>query len=98
MFRNIDFSDWGPATTVIVVIVAFCAAAGAVVTVINPETLSFEQYLNDMEKFVLGTGILAGARALHKSAEHLATRGDPSHTADATDWKGANDHPGGEVA
>lgn len=41
------------------------AAAGAVVVIVHPESLSFGEYLNDVTKAGAGAGLLAIGRGLH---------------------------------
>lgn len=92
---NIDFSSWGPVTVLLVVIVAVAAAAGAVTVVVHPETLNFEQLLNDLEKFAIALGLLGVGRGVHAGLrDHGAlSGGNPTVTPDPTDFGGAHDHP-----
>ena len=61
-----DFSKWGPLTVLIVGLVLLCTTSGVVVTIIKPETLSFDQFLNDVSKFVFGLAGLALAHGVFK--------------------------------
>lgn len=88
---KIDLGTWGPATVLIVVVAALAALIGGLVVLINPDTLNFQTYLEDMQRFLIAVAGLALARAVHLGSTAVAQRNDPSFTADLTDRKGAHD-------
>jgi hypothetical protein len=61
----LDLKSWGPVTVLLVAVTVVASIAGAAVVVIHPETLSFQQLLNDLEEFAKALGILAVGRGLH---------------------------------
>lgn len=66
---NVNTKDWGPATTLIVILVVIGALAGAVISIVNPDILSFDQLLNDLTKFVIGLGALGIGRGIMKAGK-----------------------------
>jgi hypothetical protein len=94
---NIDFTSWGPVTVLLVAITAIAACAGAVTVVIHPETLSFEQLLNDLEKFAIALGLLGVGRGIHAGLTNVGTLASPSPGVqpDISDTHGLHDHPEG---
>lgn len=91
ILSRFSFDSWGPATILIVVVTVLAVLAGAVVVIVNPDTLSFQTYLEDLQRFLGAVAGLGLARAVHLGAQHIAQRNDPSFTADLTDRKGAHD-------
>lgn len=69
---KIDLSTWGPATVLIVAIAVIAVAVGGVVTVVNPDTLSFQTYLEDLQRFAVAIAGLGLARAVHLGAQSVA--------------------------
>lgn len=69
-----DFSNWGPVTVVLVALTVIAGVCGAVVVITHPETLTFEQLLNDLEKFALALGLLGVGRGIHAGGKALAKR------------------------
>lgn len=73
---NVDLSHWGPLTVLVVVVATIVVGAGAAVTIVQPSTLSFEQFLGDLTKLGAALGIGAGVgRGIH-----LAGRAPPVRT------------------
>ena len=69
---------WGPMTVLMVLVVTIVVLAGAVVSIVNPDTLSFEEYLDTLVKAAgaiaalgIGRGVLEGMKhnAQAKTAE-----------------------------
>lgn len=60
-----DFRSWGPATVLLVVLAMIVVAVGGVIAIVNPDTLSFAQYLNDLKTFALAVAGLGLARGVH---------------------------------
>jgi hypothetical protein len=65
MRRMIDFSKWGPATVLVVVIAAVVALAGGLVTLVHPESLSFSTYLQTLVAAAGAAGLLGIGRGVH---------------------------------
>jgi hypothetical protein len=61
-------TSWGPATVLVVAVIVIVVAAGAVVTVVNPDTLSFSDYLDTLSKAAIGAGVLGVGRGLLSGA------------------------------
>lgn len=62
---KLDLNKWGPVTIALIILVAFAAIGGIAVVIFHPDTLTFEAYLNDMEKFAAALGFLAIGRGIH---------------------------------
>lgn len=54
----------GIATYVVVGIVAVVALCGGVLVIVHPETLSFQQYSDDLQKLAVGVGLLGVGRGI----------------------------------
>lgn len=52
------------ATILTAVLVGIAALVGGVVTIVHPETLSFDQYLKALGAFAIGTGLLGVGRGV----------------------------------
>jgi hypothetical protein len=72
-----NFSQWGPVTVLMVAIVVVVAVAGAAVAVVNPDALTFAQYLDDMEKFAIALGILGVGRGIHLAGRDVVAARAP---------------------
>lgn len=57
-------TSWGPATVLVVACIVIVVAAGGAVTVVNPDTLSFSDYLDTLVKAAVGAGVLGLGRGL----------------------------------
>ncbi len=62
-------NEWGPMTVLMILLVVIVAGVGGAVVIINPDALSFEDYLEQIKTLALavaglgvGRGILAGAK------------------------------------
>jgi hypothetical protein len=62
MLSKLD--EWGPATACVLIIVAVAGLVGGAVVIIQPATLSFQEYLNEMKVFALAVGGLGIGRGL----------------------------------
>lgn len=63
------FKTVGIVTLVACTIAVIAAVIGGLVVIIGPSgALSFEDYLNDMAKFVAGLGLLGIGRGIHLAA------------------------------
>jgi hypothetical protein len=60
---------WGPATILIVVLVVAVAVIGGVVVVVDPQTLSFPEYLSKLQVFAIGIGLLGLGRGTQAGLE-----------------------------
>jgi hypothetical protein len=84
----------GPIQVVVIAIVAIIAIAGAVVTIVKPSTLSFEQYSTQViPELVAGLGVLGIGKGLHLG---LAGRTEQKVLEHAPDLLTALEH--GQVA
>jgi hypothetical protein len=84
----------GPIQIVVIAIVAIITVAGAIVTVVKPETLSFDQYSTQLiPELVAGLGILGIGKGLHLG---LAGRTEQKLVEHAPDILKAMEH--GQVA
>lgn len=84
-----DLSKWGPMTVALVVIVVIAVGAGGGVVITHPETLTFQQYLDDLKAFALAVAGLGVARGVHlglTAASGQAADGEPDeeHPAAST--------------
>jgi hypothetical protein len=77
-------TSWGPATVLVVAVIVIVVAAGAVVTVVNPDTLSFSDYLDTLSKAAIGAGVLGVGRGLltGASSSAAAAPADPDSVFD----------------
>jgi hypothetical protein len=67
-----NFSQWGPATVLAVLLAGIVTVVGGVVTVAHPETLSFAQYLADLKTTLVGVGVLAVGRGIHLAGQQVS--------------------------
>jgi hypothetical protein len=81
-----DFSKQGPVTIILVLVASIAAIAGAVVTIVHPETLSFNDYLDQLAKFAGALGLLGIGRGIHHAAKESAKRTTPSSIAGQAEW------------
>src|SRR5436190_10945300 len=77
-----DLTKWGPATVMIVAIVLIAAGGGLAVVIINPDTLTFQQYLDDLKAFAFAVAGFAGAKALLESAKQVSGNVDDDGPGD----------------
>jgi hypothetical protein len=56
-----------PLTTFLIAFVGLVAIIGGVVVIVHPETLNFERYLNDLEKFALALGVVGVGKGIASS-------------------------------
>lgn len=66
--------EWGPMTVLMIVVVAVVLGVGGAVVITAPDTLSFEQYLDQLKTFALAIAGLAGARGI-VAASHTVAEG-----------------------
>jgi hypothetical protein len=57
-----DATNW--ATIMVGVVLVIVAGVGGVVTVVEPSTLSFKDYVDALEKVIIGIGILGVGRGV----------------------------------
>lgn len=86
---NLNWDKWGPLTVLIVALVVVLTVAGAVIVVVHPSTLTFDQLLKSEGQFLISLGVLGVGHSILGN-QHA---GDPSFQADLTDTKGVDDHP-----
>jgi hypothetical protein len=91
---KINFNTWGPATVLVVVIAVIAVAIGGVVTIVNPDALSFQSYLEDLQRFAAAVAGLGLARAVHLGAASVATK---SAVGDNTTVAAGSDSVGSEL-
>lgn len=60
-----DLSKWGPATVLVVAISLIFAVGGLVVVIVQPATLNFAQYLEDLKWFLGSVAVLGVGRGIH---------------------------------
>jgi hypothetical protein len=66
--------DTAPAATVMVaIVVVLVAGVGGVITIIEPKTLSFKEYVDALEKLIVGIGILGVGRGLAVAGRRAGT-------------------------
>lgn len=71
-----DFNEWGPVTVLLVILTVLVAIVGGLITIIQPETLSFEELLNDLQKFALALGVLGVGRGIKAAGDQRALKAD----------------------
>lgn len=83
-----DLLDNHPVTTLLIAIVVIAALAGAVVTIVHPDTLPFATYLDRLEEFAKALGLLAIGKGIKLAGDsHLAAQTLGSFQADTDDTK-----------
>lgn len=65
-------NQWGPMTVLLVLVVAVVVLVGGVVAVVNPDSLSFDQYLDSLTKAAVGIGVLGVGRGILGAGEKNA--------------------------
>jgi hypothetical protein len=68
----LDLRNWGPVTVLVTIAAMIVLVVGGIVCIVNPDTLTFAQYLDDLKTFVIGLGLTGLARGVHLGAQHLA--------------------------
>jgi hypothetical protein len=76
------------ATIATIALAAIVAVVGGVVTIVHPETLSFDQYVQALEGVVIGTGLLGIGRGVHAASK--AAHVDPVVEPDVEDLEAAS--------
>lgn len=61
--------QWGPMTVLVVIVVVIIVIAGAVVTIVNPDQLTFEEYLKYLVGAAGGAGLLGIGRGIRKQGQ-----------------------------
>jgi hypothetical protein len=92
MFDNFTFKD-NPVTFVLILLVVVAAIGGVVVVILHPETLTFEQLLNDLEKFAIALGLLGIGRGVNSGLKAHGQAQSPSFVGDINDTHGSHDLP-----
>jgi hypothetical protein len=65
-----NFNDRAPWMTIAILVIAIIIVIVGGVAVITGH-LTFETYLNDLEKFSIGVGLVAVGRGIHKSGARI---------------------------
>jgi hypothetical protein len=78
----LDLRSWGPVTALVVIAAVIVLLVGGIVCVVNPDTLTFQQYLDDLKTFLIGLGLTGLARGVHLGAQHLATAATAGEATD----------------
>lgn len=60
----VKLDEWGPVTVLMVLATVILLGGGIVVVVVNPDTYSFPQFLDDLKTFGIGLGALGIGRGL----------------------------------
>lgn len=63
-----DTKSWMLATMCVIAVVI--VAVGGVTTIVNPDTLTFEQYLDTLWKLAIAVAGFGGARAVKEGLQH----------------------------
>lgn len=86
--------EWGPITVLILIAATIVLGGGIVVVIVNPETLTFQQYLDSVSKLVIGGGALGVGRGIMAGltnlgiAVHLPAADPSARVADHLDDEG----------
>ena len=64
--------EWGPMTVLMILVVTVAMGVGGAVVIVNPETLAFSEYLDNLKTFALAIAGLAGARGILGAGKHIA--------------------------
>lgn len=59
-----DLDKTNAATVMVGIVLVIVAGIGGVITIVQPSTLSFKDYVDALEKLVVGIGILGVGRGL----------------------------------
>lgn len=78
---KLDLSKWGPATVLVVACVLIAVAAGGVITIVHPDTLAFDQYLDALKTFAVAAGILGVGRGIHLAGASAQPDPQPAQLA-----------------
>jgi hypothetical protein len=73
---NLDTSN--AATFMVGIVLAIVAGIGGVITIVEPSTLSFKDYVDALEKLIVGVGILGVGRGLAAAGRASAAPGRSS--------------------
>lgn len=71
MFPNINIKEWGPLTVLIIALTVIITIVGGVVVIVHPETLSFDQLINVLSKFVIGAGALSVGNGIQHHGDSI---------------------------
>lgn len=71
IFDKLD--EWGPVTVLIVLVAVIAVVAGGVVVVVHPETLAFDEYLDDLKSLAVALAGLGVGRGILGAGQHVAT-------------------------
>lgn len=64
--------EWGPMTVLMITVAVIAMGVGGAVVIVNPDTLTFQQYLDDLKTFAIAAAGLAGARGILGAGKHIA--------------------------
>jgi hypothetical protein len=67
---GLDKLPWG--TIIGGVIVLIVAVIGGIVTIVEPTTLSFSDYVSSLSDLAVGVGLVAVGRGVTKAGKHVA--------------------------
>lgn len=68
---NDALEKWGPVTVMMMIATTLLIGGGVAVSIINPDTYSFAQLLDDLKTFAIGLGALGVGRGLHAGLRDL---------------------------
>jgi hypothetical protein len=83
MLEQLNNLKWGPATVLIVAVVLSFVIGGMVVVIVDPSTLTFQDYLSYLWKFLLSVAGLATGRGLHLGLSSVGSGASPVTASDA---------------
>jgi len=66
---GLDKLPW--ATLIGGIIVLIVAVIGGIITIVNPETLSFSDYVSSLSDLAVGVGLVAVGRGVTKAGKHI---------------------------
>lgn len=67
-----NLTKWGPITVFLLAIALLVVLVGGIVVITHPETLTFNQYLDQLTKALIALAGLAVGRGIHLGATSLA--------------------------
>lgn len=65
-------NEWGPMTVLMILLVVIVAGVGGAVVIVNPEALSFEDYLEQIKTLALAVAGLGVGRGILAAGKHNA--------------------------
>jgi hypothetical protein len=65
----VDLDKANAATIMVGIVLVIVAGIGGVITAVHPSTLSFKDYVDALEKIIIGIGILGVGRGLSSAGK-----------------------------